>query len=275
MSQYNNDYYQNSGAGGGGGYLTGGSPYGSPGGSDDKSEIKHSLRPVTIALIKKATQAHTDADWRINGLEVGQITLVAQIITINQQATNVTYLLDDGTGRIEARHWLVPSNTDDAEKWSGLSENAYCRVTGHLKTFSGSSRVHVSAMHMRPSTDPHEPYFHLAEVMTVHMILERGMPPAPGQAPQIQSNVNAPGGPSSYTAQSRVSTSQYASLPHLQRNIMEFLATQSPDDGVHVGAIARGIHGTDAGQISDALEALMDGGYVYTIIDESHFLISA
>ena len=30
-------------------------------------------------------------------------------------------------------------------------------------------------MHMRPSTDPHEPYFHLAEVMTVHMILERGM----------------------------------------------------------------------------------------------------
>lgn len=75
---------------------------------------------------------------------------------------------------------------------------------------------------------------------------------------------------------------------------MEFLANQPPGDGVHVGAIARGVHGTDAGQIrwdinhklvervtylfirghSDALEALMDSGYVYTTIDESHFQIS-
>lgn len=47
--------------------------------------------------------------------------MVAQIITINQQATNVVYLLDDGTGRIEARHWLDSSNPEDAEKWSGLS----------------------------------------------------------------------------------------------------------------------------------------------------------
>lgn len=31
---------------------------------------------------------------------------------------------------------------------------------------------------------------------------------------------------------------------------MEFLANQPPnDEGVHVGTVARGIHGTDAGQI--------------------------
>lgn len=48
-------------------------------------------------------------------------------------------------------------------------------MTGHLKTFNAGKKVHVSATHMRPSTDPHEPYFHIAEVMTVHMILERGM----------------------------------------------------------------------------------------------------
>ena len=48
-------------------------------------------------------------------------------------------------------------------------------MTGHLKTFSSSTRVHVSATHMCPSINPYEPYFHLAEVMTVHMILERGI----------------------------------------------------------------------------------------------------
>lgn len=48
-------------------------------------------------------------------------------------------------------------------------------MTGHLKTFNAGKKVHLSANYMRPSTDPHELYFHLAEVMTVHMILDRGM----------------------------------------------------------------------------------------------------
>ena len=71
-----------------------------------------------------------------------------------------------------------------------------------------------------------------------------------------------------------------AGLPTIQRYIIEFISSQ-PDTvlGVHVAAIARGIAsmpgGTgDAVEISDALDKLMDGGYVYTCIDENHFKVA-
>ena len=69
------------------------------------------------------------------------MTLVAQIITINQQATNVVYLLDDGTGRIEARHWLVPNDIQDAEKWSGLS------YVSSMALLSSLSDIPIAKMH--------------------------------------------------------------------------------------------------------------------------------
>lgn len=117
-----------------------------------------------------------------------QVTVVAQVITIQSQTTNNVYLLDDGV-RIEARHWLDSSNPEDAEKWGGIlyvgfiidllarlilfSENTLVRVTGTLKTF-GSKR-HINATHIRPVVDAHELLFHLAEAMAVVNIIERGM----------------------------------------------------------------------------------------------------
>lgn len=103
-----------------------------------KTEASHSLRPVTVGFLKKATQAHTDAEWVVDGSEIGhvnashnsfeqsltyfsaQVTLVAQVITIQSQTTNNVYWLDDGSGRIEARHWIDSTSAEDAEKWGGI-----------------------------------------------------------------------------------------------------------------------------------------------------------
>jgi replication factor A2 len=35
-----------------------------------------------------------------------QVTVVAQVTQVQQQATNCVYQLDDGSGRIEARQWM-------------------------------------------------------------------------------------------------------------------------------------------------------------------------
>jgi hypothetical protein len=51
----------------------------------------------------------------------GQVTIVAQVISIHSQSTNCVYWLDDGSGRIEARHWLDASSPEDAEKWAGVT----------------------------------------------------------------------------------------------------------------------------------------------------------
>ncbi|EFI28370.1 hypothetical protein CC1G_13904 [Coprinopsis cinerea okayama7 len=259
------------GGSGGGGYLPG-SPFSataSPGGGQ-KSELSASLRPMTIAQLNKATQLHPEAEWRLDDIEVGQVTIVGQILSIQQQATNSVYAIVDGTGTIEARQWL---NTDtDGSIQQGLKENIYVRVAGNLKAFN--SRRYINTTHIRPITDPHELYFHILESMTVTLSFERGVPAAPGSA-KGKDVVMADA--SVYNVGSTATSDQFSHLPVLQRQIVRFLQENSTsDEGVHVSAIARAVgSGNDAQKISDALDKLMDAGHVYTTLDESHFLLTA
>ncbi|GLB34890.1 putative replication protein A, subunit RPA32 [Lyophyllum shimeji] len=263
MSQYGDIY------GGGGGFLQGGSPYsasGSPSGGRNK-EASHSLRPLTVAQLLKATQAHADAEWTVDEAEIGQVTIVGQVVTIQSQTTNCVYWIDDGTGRIEARHWVDSTSEEDSAKWGGIEETKYVRVTGTLKTF-GNKR-YINATHIRGATDPHELYFHILEAITITLMVDRGS----------SSAASASGAAASaYTSPQAVSSApdEYSHLPPLQQKIIRFISAQPrSDEGVHVSSIARatGTQG-DAEKISDALDKLMDEGLVYSTIDDSHFNLS-
>ncbi|KAI0345172.1 replication protein A, subunit RPA32 [Trametopsis cervina] len=265
MSQYESPYY-----GGGGGYIASQSVGGSPGGAIKRSGIDKSLRPVTIKQLREATQAHADAEWHIDEIEIGPVTVVAMVIKIVPQTTNCMYDLDDGTGTIQARHWVDSSQTAEDDT---IKEQTYVRVMGNLKSF-GNQRF-INATHIRPVVDEHETYFHTLEACTVNLILQRGPPPRPGQ--ELKPRVNGvPNGTSPYAAQGSAAPQrdQYAHLPPIQRNIINFILSQpNHTDGVHVAAIARAVGG-DANAISAALDKLMDDGLVYTTIDESHFDVS-
>ena len=50
-----------------------------------------------------------------------QITLVAHVVEVRNQATNCTYTLDDGTGRYEARHWADTSDQDEGDSIKSVS----------------------------------------------------------------------------------------------------------------------------------------------------------
>ena len=45
-----------------------------------------------------------------------QITTVAQVINAQVKSTNRIYTIDDGTGRIEARAWLVGDDSSSDDK---------------------------------------------------------------------------------------------------------------------------------------------------------------
>jgi len=260
------------GGGGGGGYLQGGSPFsasGSPGGGR-RTEISHSLRPLTIMQLTKASQAHTDAEWRVDDVEIGQATIVGQVISIQVHSTNHVFTIDDGTGRIEARHYVDSAN--DNEGSTGIEEGKYARVTGGLKSFGKKRYMNVS--HIRNIKDPHELYFHLLEAIAVNLIIERGPPSALQPKPADAAGSDAM---SAYATQANLPgvNDQFSHLPNLQRAIMRFIIDQPPrDEGVHVALIAKAIGGgdpDDARKISEALDKLMDDGHVYTTIDDSHF----
>lgn len=105
---------------------------------------KNTLRPVTIRQIISATQAHPDAEFKVDDQELGQVSLLssslriaqhmesteanghhhhsipqltfcAVIRNISRNATNISYTMEDGTGEIEVRQWL-DSTSDDSGK---------------------------------------------------------------------------------------------------------------------------------------------------------------
>lgn len=54
-------------------------------------------------------------------LNFTQVNVVAHVVSISTQTTNNVYWLDDGTGRIEARHWRdTMTEDDDTEKTGGV-----------------------------------------------------------------------------------------------------------------------------------------------------------
>jgi len=274
MSQY--DQY---GSGGGGGYLQGGSPFsasGSPGGGQ-RTEISHSLRPLTVMQLNKASQAHTDAEWRVDDVEIGQVTIVGQVVFIQSQTTNCVYTIDDGTGRIEARHWIDSSSEEGTSKWRGIEAGKHVRVTGGLKSFGKKRYINVT--HIRNVKDSHEVYFHTLEAIAVNLVIERGPPSNPSSALHSNPADAVSGNKSAYAAQTSLAgvTDQFSSLPNLQRAIVQFIMNQpTREEGVFIGVIAKamGAGGVDSHTISDALEKLLNNGDVYTTIDDSHFNVS-
>ncbi|THH20680.1 hypothetical protein EW146_g718 [Bondarzewia mesenterica] len=285
MSQYgdSNPYYGNTG--GGGGYLTGGSPFGSssgsPGGASRRA-LAQSLRPLSIMQVHKATQAHTDADWMIDNTEIGQVTIVGRVITIQTQTTNSVYWVDDGTGRVEARFWS-DSTGQEGESFEGITEGSYVRVTGTLKTY-GNKR-YINTVHIRPIKDwhEHELWFHIAEIMAITLTFDRGpvrdiiYPSAPAGSSVNQNTAAGQGhAASAYTAQPNpvVADERWANLPPVQLSIVTYMSQQpQQDEGIHVSAIARAV-GADVNAISDALEKLMDEGHIFTTMDEMHFTLA-
>jgi len=266
MSQYESPYYSN-----GGGYIASpvGSTSGSPGGAIKRSGISQSLRPCTIKQLKQATQAHADAEWHVGDAEIGPVTVVAHVVKASVQATNCMYDLDDGTDTISARHWMDPSQAGEDDI---MKDGTYIRVMGNLKSF-GDKRF-LNATHIRLVTKPEEVAYHYMEAMTVTLIMQRGPPPRPGEdlKPRLNGTANTA---SAYAPGARTAAvDQYAHLPPIQREIINFILLQpTHTEGVHVAAIARAVGG-DAHAISAALDALMDDGHVYTTSDESHFDVS-
>ncbi|KAL8642084.1 MAG: hypothetical protein Q9228_001194 [Teloschistes exilis] len=176
---YSTTSYGAQGGAGGGGFMSG-----SQGGSQPNAAkgtlSRETLRPCTIKQVLDASQPHPEADFKIDDVEVQQLTFVGQIRNISTQTTNITYKLDDGTGSIEVKQWIdaEASNTSmdmgDSHKagQKDLVENEWARVWGRLKAFN--NRRHVGAHVIRPVTDKMEIQYHLLEATYVHLYYLRG-----------------------------------------------------------------------------------------------------
>lgn len=56
-----------------------------------------------------------------------QVTLVGKILSVQEQATNLTIVLDDGTGRVELKYWI---DSDESEQVGTAASAAVATLEG-------------------------------------------------------------------------------------------------------------------------------------------------
>lgn len=242
----------------------------------------HTLRPVTIKQLNDATQAHSDADFKIDGVEVGSVTIVGQVRNISNLTTFVTYKLDDGTGEVEVKFWPDKDEVPDVDSMdTGVEKppkrevkvNGYARVMGKLGTFN--NRRNVTALVARPITDMNEFHCHFLEATAVHLALTRGDPAdkqgahagvnaASGNMGGMADGGAAGGGPGGKTL---------PSMSPLARKMYTVMSTTpQSNEGLHVQQIATEMD-VPVSEVLRAGEELINLGQIYTTVDDNTWAI--
>ncbi|KAF9357799.1 replication factor A protein 2 [Mortierella sp. AD094] len=134
-----------------------------------KKIANHTLRPVTIKQLLTVTQTQADNDFRIDGHDLGQITFIATVRNINQQSTQHTYTVEDGTGTIDAKRF--PTEDEDSAELNTVVVGTIVRIVGVLKSYNQKFSINIHAI--RPIHDMNELTFHHLEVIYVHVSFTR------------------------------------------------------------------------------------------------------
>ncbi|PWA78408.1 replication protein A, subunit RPA32 [Artemisia annua] len=85
--------------------------------SSSKSRDGHTLIPLTVNQISKALQSNDDkVNFLIDGVDVNNVKLVGMVLNRADRVTDVSFVLDDGTGRIDCNRWTNdPVDTKEME----------------------------------------------------------------------------------------------------------------------------------------------------------------
>lgn len=230
---------------------------------------------MTIKQLIDSEEAYPGADIQIDGVPLTQVTVVGQVRSVNPQATNITYRLDDGTATIDVKKWVDAERADDNDP--KFAPDTYVRVYGRLKTFN--SKKHLGANFMRAIEDYNEVNYHMLEATYVHLYLTKG---PPGQHGGGGGNAggggNGAGGDNmfvegGYGTGGAGGNSRLASCSRPAQAMYNYL-NNSPggNEGLHLNVIANGT-GMPVRDVMNAADELLGNGMIYTTMDDETWAI--
>lgn len=246
--------------------------------SPSKNRDLQPLVPLTVKQISEAFQSSDDTkNFLIDGVDVNNVKLVGMLLNKAERVTDIQFVLDDGTGRIDCHRWInEPVDTKEMER---VRDGMYITIHGHLKGFQGKRQMMVYCV--RPVTDHNEIAYHFADCIYVHSYNTRSR--------KLQDNSNTPAqipNPSSSTplkgyqaAASSHYSMQYSvdGVKGLDKVVLDYLQQPSciaREKGVHRGELAANLNLPEA-KILQAIESLEAEGLVYSTIDEFHYKSTA
>ncbi|KAH9554141.1 hypothetical protein CY35_08G048400 [Sphagnum magellanicum] len=278
-----------SGAGGGDGSMFAGggfmpsqsqaNDFGGGGGRRSGSQ-NSGLLPLTAKMISQAIQKPSDENFYVDGVDVNNVTLVGMVHDKEERATDVSFQLDDTTGQIEVKRWIDGQEQHEMQEMNNIRNFTYVRVHGHLRSFQG--KRNIVAFSVRPITDFNELTFHFLEVIYVHLSNIR----AQGGTAAAPTHAGAAGVGPHGTATIATNPSHYnqylppasamvgGNVDECQKRvhmIFEEPESLSIEQGLHIDQVAQRMVGYSRQQVKEAIEFLVNEGFVYSTIDDDHY----
>ncbi|CAA3002303.1 replication A 32 kDa subunit B-like isoform X1 [Olea europaea subsp. europaea] len=276
---YKNSQFDGNAAFAGGGFMPSqATQTADPSFSPAKNRDAQSLLPLTVKQISEAFQASDDkVNFLIDGVDVNNVKLLGMLYDKAERITDVSFALDDGTGRIDCHRWV--NEAVDTKEMELVLNGMYVRVHGHLKGFQGKKQLMVYSV--RPVTDYNEIAYHFAECVYVHGHNTRlrklqDAATAPTHIPN--SAVNTPSKGFQATPSNNFSV-QYDmdGLKAIDKLVLDYLhqpPSLAREKGVHRNELVQQLKLPEH-KILEAIESLESEGLVYSTIDEYHYKSTA
>lgn len=239
-----------------------------------KNRDTQALLPLTVKQISKAFQASDDkANFLIDGVDVNNVKLVGMMFEKTERVTDVSFVLDDGTGRIDCHRWV--NEAVDTREMELLLNGMYVKVHGHLKGFQGKKQLMVYSV--RPVADYNEIPYHFADCIYVHCHNTRNRKQqdadqVPGHVPNPSINTPSKGFQSTMSNQHPVQ-SNTDGIMETRSMILKYLqhpACIMRERGVHRDEISQKLN-LPVEKMDEAIHNLEEEGLIYSTIDENHY----
>ncbi|KAJ8448761.1 hypothetical protein Cgig2_011382 [Carnegiea gigantea] len=265
-----------------------------------KSRDPQGVVPLTVKQISQASPSSADdkSSLQIDGVDVTNVKLVGMVFDKTEKVTDVSFTLDDGTGRIGCKRWV--NEAFDRRQMEAIGNGMYVSLVGHLRTFKNDTEI--VAFNVRPVSNFDEVTLHYVECIYQHMQNKKSQVcisifafgtcfltlnvhfcPSPrgdslSQSQMAESSQSTPvksesngfrsSPPNQFSMQMSVD-----GLKDIDQRVLDYLqqpASLAQEKGVHRDEIARHLK-LSVDKIMQSITCLEDEGLIYSTIDEFHF----
>ncbi|KAJ7955787.1 replication protein A 32 kDa subunit A-like [Quillaja saponaria] len=234
-----------------------------------KNRDAQSLLPLTVKQINDAFQSSDDnANLLVDGVDVNNVTLVGRVSNKAGRITDITFVLDDGTGRIECTKWV--QEAVDTNEVDGILDGMYVRVHGHLKGFQGKRTLNTFSV--RPVTDYNEIASHFIDCIYVHLYntrLRGGVTTqhVTNSTTGTPSKVHQAVPPNQFSGQ--YNSSGQKTPEDMVLEVLHLPSYRAIDEGVHRQTIAQHL-GISMDKLMSAIRNLIEDGAIYEAITDHY-----
>lgn len=269
------------------------------GGSNPKRNYdEQTLIPVTIRMILNSLPSPTTQDSLTlrDGRDLHQVKFIGAVRTVEEQSTNVTFQIEDGTGLVDVKLWMDPAQDCPAATKARMEasvENCYVKVVGQVKEYDGAKNV--IAQSVRRLGSGNELTHHLLEVVYSFEKHRRGGSVTGAvSAPQTVSSASSayggmsrgpsvpPPRPNQRFDSGAGGAANISHAPALSggpaavADVQRFITERGlPDIGADINECVSALAGRfDRGAVMSAVEYLAGEGIIYSTIDETKYCIA-